>query len=130
MERVRESFTPRRVVLAVAGLVALLVGGTIAFHQVLNETWMQSLYRTIVTVSLTGLDTVPRNDESRAISIVLVVAGLTIIAYVAAILVEGIAGGVFTGALAERRSRRTIEQLNGDYVICGYGRVGRRVAAD
>jgi len=128
---VRDSFTPRRVVLAVAGLLALLVGGTIAFHQALgNETWMQSFYRTIVTVSLTGLDTVPRNDESRAISIVLVIAGLTIFAYVAAILVEGIAGGVFTGALAERRRRRTIEHLSGHYIICGYGRVGRRVAAE
>ena len=130
MGAVRESFTPRRVVLAIAGLVALLVGGTIAFHQALNETWLQSFYRTIVTVSLTGLDTVPRNDESRAISIVLVLAGLTIFAYVAAILVEGIAGGVFTGALAERRRRRTIEQLSGHYIICGYGRVGRRVAAE
>ena len=57
-------------------------------------------------------------------------AGLTIFAYVAAILVEGIAGGVFTGALAERRRRRTIEQLSGHYIICGYGRVGRRVAAE
>ena len=130
MKRVRDSFTPRRVVLAVAGLVALLVGGTIAFHQALSETWMQSFYRTIVTVSLTGLDTVPRNDESRAISIVLVIAGLTIFAYVAAILVEGITGGVFTGALAERRRRRTIEHLSGHYIICGYGRVGRRVAAE
>src|SRR4249919_4076085 len=100
MERVKESFTPRRVVYAITGLVALLVGGTIAFHQSLNETWLQAFYRTIVTVSLTGLDTVPRNDESRAITIVLVLAGLTIFAYVAAILVEGIAGGVFTGALA------------------------------
>jgi len=127
---VRESFTPRRVALAVAALVALLLGGTIAFHQALNETWVQALYRTIVTVSLTGLDTVPRNDESRAISIVLVIAGLTIFAYVAAILVEGIAGGVFTGALAERRRRRTIEQLSEHYIICGYGRVGRRVAAE
>ncbi len=130
MGAVRESFTPRRVVLAVAGLVALLVAGTIAFHQTLSETWMQSFYRTIVTVSLTGLDTVPRNDESRAISIVLVLAGLTIFAYVAAILVEGIAGGVFTGALAERRRRRKIEHLSGHYIICGYGRVGRRVAAE
>ena len=61
------------------------------------------------------------------ISIVLVLAGLTIFAYVATILVEGIAGGVLTGALAERRRRRTIERLSEHYIICGYGRVGRRV---
>jgi voltage-gated potassium channel len=123
-------FTARRVVYAVAALLALVAGGTVAFHQSLNETWMQAIYRTMVTVSLAGLDTVPRNDWARGVSIVLVVAGLTIFAYVAAILVEGIAGGVFTGALAERRRRRAIEQLSDHYIICGYGRVGRRVAAE
>jgi voltage-gated potassium channel len=120
----------RRVAYAVAALVALVGAGTVAFHESLDETWMQAVYRTMVTVSLAGLDTVPRNDTARLVSIVLVVAGLTIFAYVAAVLVEGIAGGVLTGALAERRRRRRIEGLRDHYIICGYGRVGRRVAAE
>src|SRR5437867_7526449 len=91
---------------------------------------MQASYRTIVTTSLAGLDTVPKNDWARLVSIILVLAGLTIFAYIATILVEGIARGVFTGALAERRRRRTIERLRDHYIICGYGRVGRRVAAE
>jgi voltage-gated potassium channel len=125
-----QSFTPRRVAYAIAGLVVVIAGGTIAFHESLSETWVQSFYRAIVTASLAGLDTVPRNDSARAVSIVMVLAGITIFAYVASILVEGIAHGVFTGALAERRRRRTIEHLNEHYIICGYGRVGRNVAAE
>jgi voltage-gated potassium channel len=115
---------------AVAALVAVLTGGTIAFHESLDESWMQSVYRTVVTISLAGLDTVPRNDFARGVSIVLVLAGLTIFAYIATILVEGIARGVFTGAIAERRRRRTIERVRDHYIICGYGRVGRRIAAE
>jgi voltage-gated potassium channel len=57
-----------------------------------------------------------------------VLAGLTIFAFIATILVEGIARGVFTGALAERRRKRAIDRLEDHYIICGYGRVGRRVA--
>jgi voltage-gated potassium channel len=125
-----ESLSARRVAYAVTGLLALLVGGTIGFHESLDETWVQSIYRTVVTVSLAGLDTVPKSDTARGISIVLVLGGITIFAYVATILVEGIARGVFTGALAERRRRRTIEQLSDHYIICGYGRVGRRVAEE
>jgi voltage-gated potassium channel len=120
----------RRVAYAVAALLVVLSAGTLAFHESLDETWMQAFYRTMVTISLAGLDTVPRNDTARAVSIVLVVAGLTIFAYVAAVLVEGIAGGVLTGALAERRRRRKIEGLRDHYIICGYGRVGRRIAAE
>ncbi len=125
-----DSFTPRRVAYALAGLIVVLVAGTIGFHRTLHEGWLQSLYRTVVTTSLAGLDTVPRTNGARVISIVLVLAGLTIFAYVATILVEGIAGGVFTGALAERRRRRKIERLSEHYLICGYGRVGRRAALE
>jgi voltage-gated potassium channel len=125
-----KSFTPRRVAYAVTALVVVIAGGTVAFHESLSETWVQAFYRAVVTASLAGLDTVPKNDSARAVSIVMVLAGLTIFAYVASILVEGIAQGVFTGALAERRRRRTIEHLNEHYIICGYGRVGRNVAAE
>jgi voltage-gated potassium channel len=127
---VRDSFSPRRVGYAVGAMAAVIAAGTVAFHQSLNESWIQAFYRAVVTASLAGLDTVPRNDSARAISIVLVLAGLTIFAYVASILVEGIAQGVFTGALAERRRRRAMERLDEHYIICGYGRVGRRVAAE
>jgi voltage-gated potassium channel len=125
-----ETLSARRVAYAVAALIAVLTGGTIAFHESLDETWLQAIYRTVVTVSLAGLDTVPRNNFARVVSIVMVLAGLTIFAYIATILVEGIARGVFTGAIAERRRRRTIERVSGHYIICGYGRVGRRVAAE
>jgi voltage-gated potassium channel len=127
---VRESFSPRRVGYAVAALLVVFAAGTVAYHESLDESWLQSLYRTVVTTSLAGLDTVPRTDSARLVSIVLVLAGLTIFAYVATILVEGIAGGVLTGALAERRRRRAIERLSDHYIICGYGRVGRRAALE
>jgi voltage-gated potassium channel len=126
----RNPFSPRRVAYAVAALMAVLAGGTVAFHESLDESWFQSFYRAVVTTSLAGLDTVPRSNGARETSIVLVLAGLTIFAYVATILVEGIASGVLTGVLAERRRRRTIERLTDHYIICGYGRVGRRVAAE
>jgi voltage-gated potassium channel len=108
----------------------MLMAGTVAFHATLSESWFQSLYRSVITATLTGLDTVPPNNGARAISIVLVLGGLTIIAYAGAVIVETIAGGVLTGVLAERRRERTIERMRDHYIICGYGRVGRQVAAE
>jgi voltage-gated potassium channel len=125
---VEDAFSIRRMLYALFGAVAVIIGGTVAFRYVGDESWLQAFYRTVVTSSLTGLDSVPTNDTTRLISIALVLAGLTIFAFVATILVEGIARGVLTGALAERRRRRAIEQLHDHYIICGYGRVGRRVA--
>jgi voltage-gated potassium channel len=105
-----------------------VAGGTVGFHQILGETWFQSFYRSIITATLTGLDTVPPNDAARALSIGMAVCGLTLIGYAGAVIVETISGGVLTGAIAERRMQKRIENLRDHFIICGYGRVGRRVA--
>ena len=118
----------RQTALLAVAAIATLIGGMVGFHKILGESWFQSLYRAIITATLTGLDTVPRNDGARAHSIVMAFCGLTIIAYAGAVIVEAISGGVLTGAIAERRRQRTIEDLRDHFIICGYGRVGRRVA--
>lgn len=116
-----------RLLLAVA---VTLGGGAAGFHAVLGQSWLRSFYRALTTTTLSGVDTSPRNDAEIVLSSALVLAGLTIIAYAGAVIVETIAGGVLTGALADRRRERTIEKLHDHYVICGYGRVGRRVAEE
>jgi voltage-gated potassium channel len=120
----------RQVVRLAAAISLTLVVGTIAFHETLPENWLQAFYRSVVTASLAGLDTVPRNDGARIVSILMVVCGLTIIAYAGAVIVEAIAGGVFSGVLAERRRERTIQRMQDHFIICGYGRVGRRVGEE
>ena len=124
------SARPRQILYVSAAVVVTLLVGTVGFQLILHETWFQSFYRAVVTATLTGLDSVPPNDAARALSIVLVIAGLTIIAYAGAVIVESIAGGVFTGVLADRRRDRTIQRMRDHFIICGYGRVGRRVAEE
>ena len=121
-------FSFRRLGYAVVALLLVLVGGAIGYHAALNETWLQSVYRSVVTVSLTGLDSTPKNDSSRILTIVLVLAGITIFAYIGSLVVEAIARGVLGDVWAERRRRRAIEGLRDHYIICGFGRVGRRAA--
>jgi voltage-gated potassium channel len=118
----------RQIEVLLGAVAAAIVFGTVGFRLALDESWFQAFYRAVVTATLTGLDTVPPSDSARALSIVMVLAGLTIIAYAGAVIVEAIAGGLFSGALAERRRDRMIETLKDHVIICGYGRVGRRVA--
>src|SRR5438105_8158098 len=111
--------------------MALVLGvGTIGFHSAIGEPWLQSFYRAVVSSTLTGLDTVPKNDGARLITIFLVLAGISIFAYIGSLVVEAIARGVIGGLWAERRRRRAIEALRDHYIICGFGRVGRRVAEE
>ena len=111
-------------------MAVVLAIGTVGFRSALDESWLQSFYRAVVSSSLTGLDTVPRNDGARVLTIFLVLAGISIFAYIGSLVVEAIARGVIGGLWAERRRRRAIEALRDHYIICGFGRVGRRVAEE
>jgi voltage-gated potassium channel len=125
-----EAFHPRRFLYAVLALGVVLLLGTLGFRWSLSEPWLQAFYRTVVSSSLTGLDTVPKNDSARIITIFVVLAGISIFAYVGSLVVEAIARGVIGGMWAERRRRRALERLRDHYIICGFGRVGRRVAEE
>jgi voltage-gated potassium channel len=125
---VQASLRLRQTLRVVAAIVVTLAGGTVGFHETLHESWFQAFYRSVVTATLAGLDTIPGSNGARVVAMVLVVCGLTIIAYAGAVIVEAIAGGVLTGVLSERRRERSIERLRDHFIICGYGRVGRQVA--
>ena len=120
----------RRFGVAVGALVAVQLTGMVAFEIELHEGWLQALYRSVVTTSLTGLDSTPHGTPAVITTIVLVLAGVAIFGYVAASIVEVIARDVLSGVWAERRRRRAIEALRDHFIICGYGRVGRRVAEE
>ena len=125
-----ENVTLRRLGYALSALLVLLICGMFGFRWAIGEPWLQSFYRAVVSVSLTGLDTVPKNDRARLITIFMVLAGISIFAYVGSLIVEAIASGVLTGAVAERRRRKQIERLSDHFIICGFGRVGRSAAEE
>jgi voltage-gated potassium channel len=125
-----EQISWRRLGFAVLALLGVLAIGTVGFHRLLREDWISSLYRAMLAVSLTGLDARPSTHGVELFSIALLLAGVAIFAYVAGAIVEVIARGVVGGVWAERRRRKAIEQLRDHYVICGYGRVGRRIAGE
>ena len=123
-------YTLRHFIRALLAFLVALGGGTIAFAAFLNESALQAFYRSTITLSLTGIDTKPQGNGGIITTILLVLAGMAIYGYLASAIVELIAHGVLTGTMAERRRRRVIERLSDHYIICGYGRVGRQVAAE
>jgi voltage-gated potassium channel len=124
------SYTLRHFQRAVAAFAAAVAGGTAAFMALLDESFLDALYRATITISLTGLDTMPHGTDGKIATIVLIFVGMAIYGYLASALVEMIARGVVTGAIAERRRRRMIERTSDHYIICGYGRVGRQVGRE
>ena len=121
-----QNFTLRHFRLALFAFLVAYVGGAIAFWATLDDSPLNAVYRSTVTISLTGLDNRPDTAEGEVATILLILAGMAIYAYIAGALVEIVARGVLTGAWSDRRRQRVIDQLNDHFIICGYGRVGQR----
>ncbi|HZQ03544.1 MAG TPA: NAD-binding protein [Gaiellaceae bacterium] len=120
----------RRILVTVVAILAVFAGGTIGFHQLLHESWHSAFYRAVVTATLTGLDTTPRGPGAEFLTLALALCGVAIFGYLAAQAVEAVAREVTGQARREKRRRRMIEQLRDHFIICGFGRVGRRAAEE
>ena len=123
-------FTLRRILRIYIAAAVLLLIGTIGFRAFVEHSWINAFYRTVVTATLNGLDSPPRSVGGELWTVLVVLGGVTIFAYVGAAVVEAIAGGVLSGAIADKRRKRAIDRLSGHFIICGYGRVGQRVGKE
>jgi voltage-gated potassium channel len=125
-----DGFTRREIAVLLVAVAVLLTGGMFGFMALLDESWHAALYRTIVTASLTGLDTTPRGLWAEMLTIGVVLSGVAIFGYFAAQLFDSVAHNVFGGAWREKKRQKMIEQLHDHIILCGYGRVGRRAGEE
>jgi len=120
----------RRFAYAVAAFVLVLAAGTVGFQALLGEGWVASFYRSVVSTTLTGLHSAPETNAGKIFTVVLLFAGVAVFFYIAGVIVDVITRGVVRDVLGERRRKKAIENLQDHVIICGYGRVGRSVAAE
>jgi voltage-gated potassium channel len=125
-----DGFTRREVTILVIAVVVVFTGGTLGFMALLDESWHEALYRTIMTASLTGLDSTPHGLGAEMLTIAIVLSGVAIFGYFAAQIFDSIAHSVLGGAWREKKRRKMIDDLRNHIIVCGYGRVGRRAGEE
>jgi voltage-gated potassium channel len=120
----------RRIAITATAIVAVFTGGTLGFAALLDESWHDAFYRTAVTATLTGLDSTPHGVGAQMLTIGVALAGVAIFGYLVAGALDAIAHEVAGETRKTRRRLRTIDGLKDHFIICGYGRVGRRAAEE
>jgi voltage-gated potassium channel len=118
------------VAVAVSAFLVLVVAGTIGFALLLHESGFDALFRTINTIYTAGLYDAPASTGAKIFTLLLIVGGVAVFLYVFALLIEVAVGGTIGGAWQSRRLRRAVSRLRDHFIICGYGRVGRRIAEE
>jgi voltage-gated potassium channel len=119
----------RRARLGLAALALVTAAGTIGYL-LLGFSPMNALYQTVTTISTVGFGEVePMSTRERLFTMVLILGGVGTALYILSGLVEAVVDGELGELLGRRRMERRITQWSGHVIICGYGRVGRSIAA-
>jgi len=110
-------------------LAAVVVIGTIGYVVLEGWGWFDAFYMTIMTVTTTGGGEVRSlNVAGKWWTIIVVTFGFAALTFTLLTLLQYVIEGRLIEAVSQRRMRRRVAKMEGHYVLCGYGRVGREVA--
>lgn len=112
-------------------LVLALVYGTGGYMVIEGFGFVDALYMTVTTLTTVGFGEVhPLSDVGRLFTISLVAFGVVAVFDLLAVFTTLLASGRLALSMERRAMQRRIRDLEGHFVICAYGRVGRAAAEE
>ncbi len=117
-------------VLGVAAVAATIIG-TAGF--VILERWTlgDALYQTVMTLTTVGYKEVQDLDDvGRVWAMIVMVAGVAIIFGSIGVVAEYVVDEVGSGRREARAMQKSVDETQGHFILCGYGRVGSTVARE
>jgi len=120
-----------RYVLLLLVPVFLLAFGTIGYHLIEGWPYFDALYMTVTTLTTVGFSEVhPLSDTGRAFTIVLILGGVFTLFSAAAETIRAAVSGDLAAALARNSLNRSLSHMENHVIVCGFGRMGRRVCQE
>ncbi|NOR27768.1 MAG: potassium channel protein [Lutibacter sp.] len=111
-------------------LAVVLMIGVVGFLFISNETFIDSLYMTIITMSTVGFGTLHElNQTEKLFTIVLIILSIGVYGYSVTALTEYLANDNFFQRIKYKKMQQKIQKLQNHTVVCGYGRNGRQAVA-
>ncbi len=106
-------------------LIIFLIG-TLGYHYIEEMSFFDGLYMTFITISTIGFTEIHKlSIVGRIFTMGIFVVGIGVISYIATQTTQLL----FESELfLSRAMKKKLDQLNDHYIVCGYGRIGHRIA--
>ncbi|MBK9153275.1 MAG: potassium channel protein [Chloracidobacterium sp.] len=118
----------RRLVFAASLVLLMTFLGGLGFRYFEGLSWLDSMYTAAQTVTTVGYgDLTPVTPEGRFFAIILMLTGAGTVLYALTLLAQSVIQSEMVEAYGKKAKMKQIENLRDHYIVCGAGRVGRRV---
>jgi voltage-gated potassium channel len=112
-------------------LLLVVAAGTAGFHFIEGWPWFDGFYMVITTLTTIGYQEVhPLSHSGRVFNVFVILVGVSLLLLGVGALSQALLEFELQSFFGRRRMEREIGRLDGHYIICGMGRVGRRVARE
>ncbi len=112
-------------------LVLLTTLGTLGFVIIENVNILDALYMTVITISTVGYgEVIDLSHAGRIFAMLLIALAVGTVMFGFGVLAHYVVEGELAKLFGGRRLERKVARMEGHYIICGFGRIGRWVCLD
>ena len=112
-------------------LVLVMVIGTAGYHYIEGWSWFDGFYMVVTTLTTIGYQEVhPLSHAGRVFNVFVILFGVSLLLLGVGLLSQALLEFELQSFFGRRRMEREIGRLDGHFIICGMGRVGRSVARE
>jgi len=112
-------------------LLLVMAAGTAGYHYIEGWPWFDGFYMVVTTLTTIGYQEVhPLSHAGRVFNVFVILAGVSLLLLGVGSLSQALLEFELQSFFGRRRMEREIGRLDGHYIICGMGRVGRSVARE
>src|SRR5215475_11520081 len=122
---------PRRLAVIAIAILAMLAFGTAGFVLVEHYPVFDAFYMTLITVTTVGYEEVhPLSHAGRIFNSFLMLFGVIVMLLAVGAVTQSIIELELNQFFGKRRVKGMIDKLEGHFIVCGFGRVGRGAAEE
>lgn len=105
----------------------VIVIGVMGYMYLSDDTLINALYMTIITITTVGFGEVhPLTDEEKIFTVFLILMSVVILGLIASVITQYVASGELFEKLKFKKVQKKIENLKNHTIVCGYGRNGKQ----
>ena len=119
---------PKKIFIGLGVLLTLVIGATIGYILILDLSFIDGLYMTIITISTVGYrEVTAMTAQGKLFSILVIVISLGLVGYLLSEIFKFFSEGNINETWRKNKMKKEIAKMNQHIIVCGAGETGLHV---